>query len=297
MSCSLVSPGGGALVGAGRAASAIRNRPLVPAAVASLSDASPRPPRPRRGRGSGLRGGRRSDHARRGRTHHRRRAPGRRRRAGRVRAGAVPAGGPGRRRRSVRRRPPSGTAARPSAPAPRPRRPRPRTSGPPSSGRRVRRSTSSRARSRPSQGRIQRRSRRPRRRRPRPRRRPKKARDAAIANQGYTPGTTDVREIARQILMNKFSYGDDQFACFSWIITRESNWNVHAQNASSGAYGLPQSLPGSKMASVARRLARQPGDPDHLGRPVHEEPLRQPVRRQVALGVRRELLSRSAADR
>ena len=79
----------------------------------------------------------------------------------------------------------------------------------------------------------------------------KRARDAAIANQGYTPGTTDVREIARQILMNKFSYGDDQYACFSWIITRESNWDVHAQNASSGAYGLPQSLPGSKMASVA----------------------------------------------
>jgi hypothetical protein len=77
-----------------------------------------------------------------------------------------------------------------------------------------------------------------------------KARDAAIANQGYTPGTTDVHEIARQILENKFSYGDDQFACFSWIITRESNWNVHAQNPS-GAYGLPQSLPGSKMASVA----------------------------------------------
>ncbi|GAA3577118.1 hypothetical protein GCM10022197_37940 [Microlunatus spumicola] len=77
----------------------------------------------------------------------------------------------------------------------------------------------------------------------------KKARDAAIANQGYTPGTTDVREIARQILANKFSYGEDQYACFSWIITRESNWNVHAENPS-GAYGLPQSLPGSKMASV-----------------------------------------------
>ncbi len=77
-----------------------------------------------------------------------------------------------------------------------------------------------------------------------------KARDAAIANQGYTPGTTDVHQIAQQILMNKFSYGDDQFSCFSWIISHESGWNVHAQNPS-GAYGLPQSLPGSKMASVA----------------------------------------------
>jgi hypothetical protein len=78
-----------------------------------------------------------------------------------------------------------------------------------------------------------------------------KARQAAIANQGYTPGTTDVREIARQILANKFSYGDDQFSCFDWIITRESSWDVHATNPSSGAYGLPQSLPGDKMASVA----------------------------------------------
>ena len=78
-----------------------------------------------------------------------------------------------------------------------------------------------------------------------------RARQAAITNQGYSPGTTDVHEIARQILANKFSYGADQFACFSWIIERESGWNVHATNPSSGAYGLPQSLPGSKMASVA----------------------------------------------
>ena len=77
-----------------------------------------------------------------------------------------------------------------------------------------------------------------------------KARVAAIANQGYTPGTTDLHEIARQILANKFSYGDDQFACFSWIISRESNWDPQATNRSSGAFGLPQSLPGSKMASA-----------------------------------------------
>ncbi len=77
-----------------------------------------------------------------------------------------------------------------------------------------------------------------------------KARVAAIANQGYTPGTTDLHEIARQIMANKFSYGDDQFACFSWIISRESNWDPSATNRSSGAYGLPQSLPGSKMASA-----------------------------------------------
>ncbi|MBS2533414.1 hypothetical protein KGQ20_11590 [Catenulispora sp. NF23] len=41
-----------------------------------------------------------------------------------------------------------------------------------------------------------------------------------------------------------------QFECFSNIIERESGWNVHASNPSSGAYGLGQALPGSKMASA-----------------------------------------------
>jgi hypothetical protein len=39
-----------------------------------------------------------------------------------------------------------------------------------------------------------------------------------------------------------------QFPCVNAIFTRESNWNPYAANAS-GAYGIPQALPGSKMAS------------------------------------------------
>ena len=69
--------------------------------------------------------------------------------------------------------------------------------------------------------------------------------------QGYEPGTTDPREMARQILQNKFGYGPDQFSCFNDIIIRESNWDIDATNPSSGAYGIPQALPGTKMASVA----------------------------------------------
>ncbi|WP_232795247.1 lytic transglycosylase domain-containing protein [Kitasatospora sp. NRRL B-11411] len=41
-----------------------------------------------------------------------------------------------------------------------------------------------------------------------------------------------------------------QLQCFSNIVERESSWNVHATNSSSGAYGLMQALPGSKMASA-----------------------------------------------
>jgi hypothetical protein len=77
----------------------------------------------------------------------------------------------------------------------------------------------------------------------------KAARARALANRGYQPGVTDPREIARQILKNKFGYGSNQFECFDNIIMRESKWKVDATNPSSGAYGIPQALPGSKMAS------------------------------------------------
>ncbi|GGS90056.1 transglycosylase SLT domain-containing protein [Streptomyces chromofuscus] len=42
----------------------------------------------------------------------------------------------------------------------------------------------------------------------------------------------------------------DQFQCFSNIVDHESDWNYKAVNPSSGAYGLFQALPGSKMSSV-----------------------------------------------
>ncbi|MEU0912172.1 hypothetical protein [Streptomyces althioticus] len=51
------------------------------------------------------------------------------------------------------------------------------------------------------------------------------------------------RDIARQIF-------GSQFSCADALIQKESSWNVQATNPSSGAYGLPQALPGSKMASA-----------------------------------------------
>jgi hypothetical protein len=47
-----------------------------------------------------------------------------------------------------------------------------------------------------------------------------------------------------------FGWGSDQFRCLDLLWTRESGWRANAYNASSGAYGIPQSLPGSKMASA-----------------------------------------------
>lgn len=40
----------------------------------------------------------------------------------------------------------------------------------------------------------------------------------------------------------------DQLDAFDWIIDHESGWDVTAENPSSGAYGLGQALPSTKMA-------------------------------------------------
>ena len=57
------------------------------------------------------------------------------------------------------------------------------------------------------------------------------------------------KEAFEQIVID-LGVSDSEKQIWSDIITRESGWNVYATNPSSGAYGLPQSLPGNKMASV-----------------------------------------------
>jgi hypothetical protein len=49
-------------------------------------------------------------------------------------------------------------------------------------------------------------------------------------------------------LMLKAGFKIDQFPCLDKLWKRESGWNHKASNAGSGAYGIPQALPGSKMA-------------------------------------------------
>jgi hypothetical protein len=44
--------------------------------------------------------------------------------------------------------------------------------------------------------------------------------------------------------------GSAQFSCLDPLWERESGWNVYADNPGSGAYGIPQALPGDKMASA-----------------------------------------------
>lgn len=64
----------------------------------------------------------------------------------------------------------------------------------------------------------------------------------------------DAREnpkAAAQALMGDYGFGADQWGCLEQLWIGESGWNYKAENPSSGAYGIPQSLPASKMSSVA----------------------------------------------
>ncbi|RLV50759.1 lytic transglycosylase domain-containing protein [Nocardioides mangrovicus] len=79
---------------------------------------------------------------------------------------------------------------------------------------------------------------------------------AALSNAGGVARTSvekinseDPRELARA-LMPEYGLKTSEFGCLDRIWTQESKWNVHADNPSSSAYGIPQALPGSKMASA-----------------------------------------------
>jgi len=67
----------------------------------------------------------------------------------------------------------------------------------------------------------------------------------------------DPKDIARAMLP-QFGFSADQFSCLDSLWTKESGWNPSADNASSSAYGIPQALPGSKMASAGSDWASNP---------------------------------------
>ncbi|GAA2723576.1 transglycosylase SLT domain-containing protein [Actinocorallia aurantiaca] len=57
------------------------------------------------------------------------------------------------------------------------------------------------------------------------------------------------KAIARKML-KKRGMSDRQYRCLAKLWTKESNWNHRAYNSSSGAGGIPQALPASKMSSA-----------------------------------------------
>jgi pyruvate/2-oxoglutarate dehydrogenase complex dihydrolipoamide acyltransferase (E2) component len=69
---------------------------------------------------------------------------------------------------------------------------------------------------------------------------------AAASRPAVTPGSA--REIGQQLAAAR-GWSGEQWACLDMLWSRESGWRTNAGNPS-GAYGIPQALPGSKMASA-----------------------------------------------
>jgi len=61
--------------------------------------------------------------------------------------------------------------------------------------------------------------------------------------------SADPKELARA-LMPEYGMSSAEFGCLDNIWSQESGWNIHADNPSSSAYGIPQALPGSKMSAA-----------------------------------------------
>ena len=88
------------------------------------------------------------------------------------------------------------------------------------------------------------------------------AQDSTTSSSSMTTGGTGVATTAppsnptaaqatAQAMLASFGFSEStQWPCLYDIWERESTWNVYAENAESGAYGIPQSLPGDKMASA-----------------------------------------------
>lgn len=74
--------------------------------------------------------------------------------------------------------------------------------------------------------------------------------EAAAAQLAYNNTPDGARALAREMAASKYGWGDAQFAALEKLWQKESGWSYTAYNASSGATGIPQSLPGSKMATA-----------------------------------------------
>ena len=58
------------------------------------------------------------------------------------------------------------------------------------------------------------------------------------------------KAVARQIIAQKYRWSERQFTCLDNLWTKESHWNYKARNKTSGAHGIAQALPATKMEIV-----------------------------------------------
>jgi Transglycosylase SLT domain len=80
---------------------------------------------------------------------------------------------------------------------------------------------------------------------------------APAAPPAAAPNPGSAQAIAHDMVLAR-GWGEGEFNCLVSLWNKESGWNYKAQNPSSGAYGIPQALPGNKMASAGADWATNP---------------------------------------
>lgn len=59
------------------------------------------------------------------------------------------------------------------------------------------------------------------------------------------------KKVAKSILLNEYGFSEKEYKCLNSLWNKESHWNYKARNKSSGAHGIAQALPASKMNVVS----------------------------------------------
>ena len=72
---------------------------------------------------------------------------------------------------------------------------------------------------------------------------------ARRARASASQSVADLQDYAHDLVINTYGWSEGDFTALVNLWNRESEWNVNCYNSYSGAYGIPQSLPGNKMAS------------------------------------------------
>ena len=76
------------------------------------------------------------------------------------------------------------------------------------------------------------------------------AQPAPSPTASAAPAASGSPQQIAQAMLASFGWSSGQFSCLDPLWAHESGWSVTAYNAGSGAYGIPQALPGSRMASA-----------------------------------------------
>lgn len=71
-----------------------------------------------------------------------------------------------------------------------------------------------------------------------------------VSTYSAPPPAGDVQAIAAEMLAARGWGNSAQWSSFANLVNRESGWNIHAVNSSSGACGIPQALPCSKLSTA-----------------------------------------------